>query len=423
MNNFDENFGKLPSTNYLKSSTANNQNLSNANFNNFNINNYNSINNNPSLSGNLGLALNTSTLQAEKDIRKIIEREIEPFIYSAKNELRLNIENFSKEISEYKHFESELKSVKEIVYENKRLILINQEENDRKINDSIYKFKAISNQFENLKENMFDFSKKMKNFEKIYEDFQEKFFSLDDLKQKFSQWENLSEKIYKQIEDQFADKFNTRIKNLENHYESSKAQIIENGVNLNNMNYEVKSLTKQMNDISKIEQDNVNLIKELKEKFTFFNSNNDGKFEELKKIMDSYAENTRINLKNINEEIEQYKNLAENNNNLSGFNSTRNSQNEKIETMNSNLIEIKLKLDKLTSKFTNMDSQIEEVSSDVRAIKIDFDVMKKNIMINEIDLKEIDEKSNKRFANKIDFEREINEIKTSTTQKLLLVKK
>ncbi len=147
--------------------------MSNAKFNNFNINNYNSIINNPSLTGNLGLALNTPTLQAEKDIWKIIEREIEPFIYSAKNELSLNIENFSKDISEYKHFESELKSVKEIFYDNKRLILINQEENDRKINDSSYKFKGTSNQFENLYENVSDFSKKMKNFENIYEDFQE----------------------------------------------------------------------------------------------------------------------------------------------------------------------------------------------------------------------------------------------------------
>ena len=94
---------------------------------------YPNINNNI----NLGLAFNTPTLSTEKEIRKIIEREIEPFIFSAKNEFRLNIENFQKDIADYKHFESELRNVRETVHENKKLILINQEENDRKINDNI----------------------------------------------------------------------------------------------------------------------------------------------------------------------------------------------------------------------------------------------------------------------------------------------
>lgn len=394
-NNYDENFGSLPSNNYLSHTPKNNSNTSST--------------------GNLGLAFNTQTFQTEKEIRKIIEREIEPFIFSAKNDLRLNIESFSKEIADYKHFESELLSVKELVQENKRIVLVNQEENERKINDNNYKFKLVSNQFETLKESMFDFSKKIKNFEKIYEEMQEKFINLEDLKQKFSQWENLNEKIFNQIEDQFADKFNNKIKNIETNLENSKTQIIENGLNFNNLNYDVKSMSKQLNSLEQNEKENSNLIKEMKDKFAFFNSDTQGKFDELKKDLNSLTENSRINLKNLTEEIEQNKiNQKE-----YGTSSNRNSHNDKIETLNSNLLEIKLKFEKLIGKVNSLESQIDDISSDFSSNKLEIDEIKKNLKINEIDIKENEERNIRKYAIKTETEKEINELKKIISQNTL----
>ena len=386
-NKYDENFGNLASTSYLSQTPKSTSN--------------------PISTASLGLAFNTPTLQTEKEIRKIIEREMEPFIFSAKNDLRLNIENFSKDIADYKHFEAELLSVKELVQENKRLVLVNQEENERKINDNNYKFKSVSNQFENLKENMFDFSKKIKTFEKIYEEMQEKFFNLEDLKQKFSQWENLNEKISKQMEDQFAEKFISRIKNLETNFENSKMQIIENGINSNNINYEVKSISKQLSNLELNEKENANLIKELKEKFAFFNSDSEGKLEELRKNVNSFSENSRVNLKNLSEEIEMNKNLQKEH----GASSQRNSQTDKIETLNSNLLEIKLKFEKITGKFNNLEAQVDEISSDFSANKLETDEIKKNVKVNEIEIRENEERNLRKFANRSETDKELNEVK------------
>jgi len=397
--NYEENFGSLPSTNYLNA--TNNPN------NNFN----------PTSTGNLGIAFNTQTLQTEKEIRKIIEREIEPFIFSAKNDLRLNIENFSKEIADYKFFEAELRSVKEMVQENKRLVLVHQEESERKINDNNYKFKAISNQFDNVKENMFEATKKIKTFEKIYEDMQEKFFSLEDLKQKFSQWENMHEKIFKQVEEQFAERFSSKLKALEVNLENSKSQVVENGININNLAYEIKSFSKQSTEIKTMELENSKSLKEVKEKLAFFNSDTEGKIEELKNTMNSYMENSKINFKNINEEIELYKNV--------GFNSNshkNSSQTEKIESLNSNLLEMKLKFDKLTGKINNIENKVDEFYNDIKSYKTDIDEIKKIVKENEIDFKECEEKNQRKFAIKNEIDREISELKKLILNKILVSK-
>lgn len=400
-NNYDETFANMPTTSYLNQTSSTPKSTLNQ-----------------TSTGSLGLAFNTQTLQTEKEIRKIIEREIEPFIFSAKNDLRLNIENFSKDIADYKHFEAELLSVKELVQENKRLVLVNQEENERKINDSNYKYKAVANQFENLKESMFDFSKKIKTFEKIYDEMQEKFFNLEDLKQKFSQWENLNEKIFKQMEEQFTEKFSSRVKSLEANAESSKSQIIENGINYNNLNYEVKSLQKHFEILETAEKENANLLKELKEKYTFTNSNTDGKFEDLKKSLNTLSDSTRINLKNLAEEIENNKAFQ----NAPAAHSHRNSHTDKIENLNSTLLELKLKFEKLTGKFNNLEAQVDEISSDFSAKNIEIDEIKKSLKVNEIEIKENEERSVRKFASKSETEKEMNEIKNLFSQKMLNAK-
>lgn len=373
----------------------------------------------------LGLSFNTPTFQTEKEIRKIIEREIEPFIYSAKNDLRLNIESFSKEISDYKHFESELRTIKEIVQENKRLVLINQEENERKINDNVFQQKKIAKQFDTVKDTIGDFTKKIKTFEKMYEEMQGKINIIDDLRQRFSIWENFNEKIHNQIEENLNEKYEGRIKTLESIQENSKNQIIEAGMKLNALTYEVSNVGKQTSDIKALNAEQMIQQKELKEKLYFTTNDNTAKIDELKKTVNSFIETSKMNYKNLSDEFNQYKTFSLSNNIQAKENKDNTSAQvhiDKIDVLNTNLLEVKIKVDKLTQLSNNLEAQIDDIHSETRENKSSFEEITDKIKLLEMELKDNEQKMQKRFSNKSDNEKDFATMNTSINQKLQDVK-
>lgn len=52
----------------------------------------------------------------------MLEREIEPYLYSIKNELRLFADNFQKEVGDHKLILNEINTFKQMVTDNKKLI-------------------------------------------------------------------------------------------------------------------------------------------------------------------------------------------------------------------------------------------------------------------------------------------------------------
>src|SRR5690606_5056466 len=136
----------------------------------------------------------------EYDTRKAIEREIEPYIFSIKNELRLMIDNFNKNVGDYNYIKPEINLVKESVMENKKLVLIFQEDFERKLGDYSQKFNMMNKSFDDMKFNFGDFAKKVKNFEKLYESLEDKIVSIDRVKDKLERLESNTEQYYKEIE-------------------------------------------------------------------------------------------------------------------------------------------------------------------------------------------------------------------------------
>ncbi len=66
-------------------------------------------------------------------MRKLLEREIEPYLHSIKNELRLFVDKFNKEAGDHKTLLSEIYGFKQMVSENKKMILTFQEEFQKKL--------------------------------------------------------------------------------------------------------------------------------------------------------------------------------------------------------------------------------------------------------------------------------------------------
>jgi hypothetical protein len=88
-------------------------------------------------------------------MRKILEREIEPYLFSIKNELRLFADNFHKEVGDYKGMLNEITGFKQMVTENKKLFLSFQEDFQNKLLEMNDKNAAQQVMIENSK-NLFN---------------------------------------------------------------------------------------------------------------------------------------------------------------------------------------------------------------------------------------------------------------------------
>ena len=75
-----------------------------------------------------------------------------------------------------KTYTSCINLVKESVKENKKLILIFQEDLEKKFTEYAGSFHNINKQFDDVKINFSDFTKRVKNFEKMYDNLQERTF-------------------------------------------------------------------------------------------------------------------------------------------------------------------------------------------------------------------------------------------------------
>jgi hypothetical protein len=65
---------------------------------------------------------------------------------------------------------------------------------------------------------------------------------------------------------------------------------------------------------------------------------------------------------------------------------------------------------------------VDEISSDFTAKNIEIDEIKRSLKVNEIEIKENEERSLRKFASKSETEKEINEIKNLFSQKMLNAK-
>ena len=71
----------------------------------------------------------------EFEIKKFLDKELENYLFTIKTELKYTIENFYREIGEFKFIKNEINLIKQSTVDNKKLVLIFQDDFEKKINE------------------------------------------------------------------------------------------------------------------------------------------------------------------------------------------------------------------------------------------------------------------------------------------------
>jgi exonuclease SbcC len=368
---------------------------------------------------------NSDYSESSNQIRKAIQRELEPFIFSAKNELKLIIENFNKDLGVYKYLQSDNNIVKEAVQENKKMILIFQEEIEKKFNSYAEKFHGVNMKFENLKETITDHTKKVKNFDKMYETMQEGTFGLESLKEKISSIENREEKLFETIKESMQSDFSHNLKSLEkdleilkqnqNSYDSGISELKIKQSQMNNhydqINLFHKSFKDELENLSEKIRSFNSQSSNTQKKFENINSNNSSiveKISGLKEQLSSIRDDintlkfSQDNLKTLVKEIEDMQ--QNDKENSSAFNSNiLNKIKNEIEILSNDVKSIKEKINKFNDKLLsskenvnlNISDQLVKLSdenkklskkNEEKIIKINEDLLNINSNLNDLTL-------------------------------------
>lgn len=255
-----------------------------------------------SSSGNFGGGSPGLNINNEYEIRKVIEREMEPYTFSIKNELRLMMDNFVKDLGEYKYLKSEINLTKETVQDNKKLILIFQEELERKFNDYSHKFQGVSKNFEEIKMNFGDFTKRVKHFEKLYEDIQERFNIVDSLKDRLLLHESSNEKMASEIEKSISTNVGNKIRSIENNIDNLKTSCNSVTAELNGLSLSNENMNKALFDLNRNKDNLTSDLNEIREKIISLGNNFSSQGNKLENLMSSNGLlGDKINILNKNQ--------------------------------------------------------------------------------------------------------------------------
>jgi len=289
------------------------------------------------------------------ETRQIIEREMEPYIFSIKNELKLMIENFTRELGDYKFIKSELNLVKETVMENKKIILIFQEDIEKKFSDYSQKFFIFNKQFEDVKYNFVDITQKFKNYDKLVSNNEERIIQTENLREKMLLIEKDNKNLLKKLDEEILIRnnqnlnFSNKLKNFETSIDNIKDESIHFNEDLSNVKSNNSYLSNRLEELNRNSQkiyQNESQIHILKEKI---NSNTD-------------------NILNIGSNLE---NIGARMNNLTEkFQNSENSQNREMNKISDRCIEINRNLSTLKEKVESITDTQNFLKSGLSSLSI-----------------------------------------------------
>ena len=180
--------------------------LENTKYNNYLNNNIHGIN------SNLGtLPLSTNINMTDIETRKIIEREMNPYLLQMKNELNLIIEKFKKEMENKSNILNEISTIKEQTFQinqNNDINYTNYEKKLLNIKDAINthdkKLIEFQNQFNQINRSNLLFNKKI-------DDLHNNFINLDIINNKLQSievfYENINNNINNNIDNATKNRF------------------------------------------------------------------------------------------------------------------------------------------------------------------------------------------------------------------------
>ena len=372
----------------------------NNNIFNLGINNYN---------------MNMSDIQT----RKILEKEMNPYLMRMKNELNIIIERFRKELEEKSNYFNEIAEIKQELtkikqnsddtYRNFELKFLN-------MNDSLNNHEKILN---NLQSEMFQINHLNKSSNEIFlkseiDNIKNKVINMDNNNDKYLK--EMSQNLEKIIDYKF-DKMNQNINFIKEENNNIKNDLAQNNIKieminsennkknerLNDYNSEFNNISNQINKLSINNNKIMNLInnleinnnecqqkiKNLNEKFSSLNEN----FDVISNDTKNQKENINSNLKLISE-LESNLNILEN---------EKNSLNNKITELN---IKLEYQEEKL-SKNNNIVNNAQNGNNNILYKDISSQITKSKKIIDDMREK---------------YDKEISDLKNDLNQFDLILK-
>ena len=318
------------------------------------------------------LPLNTTTnfisnQTTDAEIRKMIEREMEPYLFKMKNELALTMENYRKEMEEYTHLKPELQLLKENLEANKKACQLNQDENDKKFINFTQKYTSNAKQIEDLKQNVNDLKKNYNSIENMYTTFNLKMPDIELLNEKLAYFDLNSEKYYKDIENNINKNLDTKLNLIQSQIDNIKETNKEMGSSITTLKLSNQNIN---SDIEQVQSSQKEVLTALNKQNISFN-------------------NLSGNCNNTINQIEKYKitiNALEEK--LSTLYQGVNSQNENITTL-------QLGFTTLSNEFTSATMKQNDINDKVEQIKSNCTSMTSSIITNGTAIKTINEKISK----------------------------
>ena len=325
-----------------------------------------------------GNVLSTSN---EYETRKLIERELEPYVNSIKKELKVQLDSFQKDADVIKSTKSELSSLKEIVISNKKDIIKLQSARDTyDIKSDVIK---LSEEMKQKNEEIFDLRKGiqdllMKNEEikATIEVRKETKDNNDEVDEKIKQSEAKMINAIKEIEKNC----NKNLLQMENFFKQSVDETKNVLLSMKNEIENIKEKSKQSNiEIEKRIENIQNNIKSVKESNETAIKDINKKINELSEEIKSKSNDKEINdikeeIAKINQEIKEIKESKRNS--IDMIPSLPIANNDDINTINTKLDNLSIRIDQFDSKVSNqtlISSKLNDINQSYNSLKSQID--------------------------------------------------
>ena len=325
-----------------------------------------------------GNVLSTSN---EYETRKLIERELEPYVNSIKKELKVQLDSFQKDADVIKSTQSELSSLKEIVISNKKEIIKLQSARDTyDIKSDVIK---LSEEMKQKNEEIFDLRKGiqdllMKNEEikATIEVRKETKDNNDEVDEKIKQSEAKMINAIKEIEKNC----NKNLLQMGNFFKQSVDETKNVLLSMKNEIENIKEKSKQSNiEIEKRIENIQNNIKSVKESNETAIKDINKKINELSEEIKSKSNDKEINdikeeIAKINQEIKEIKESKRNS--IDMISSLPIANNDDINTINTKLDNLTIRIDQFDSKVSNqtlISSKLNDINQSYNSLKSQID--------------------------------------------------
>ena len=325
-----------------------------------------------------GNVLSTSN---EYETRKLIERELEPYVNSIKKELKVQLDSFQKDADVIKSTQSELSSLKEIVISNKKEIIKLQSARDTyDIKSDVIK---LSEEMKQKNEEIFDLRKGiqdllMKNEEikATIEVRKETKDNNDEVDEKIKQSEAKMINAIKEIEKNC----NKNLLQMGNFFKQSVDETKNVLLSMKNEIENIKEKSKQSNiEIEKRIENIQNNIKSVKESNETAIKDINKKINELSEEIKSKSNDKEINdikeeIAKINQEIKEIKESKRNS--IDMISSLPIANNNDINTINTKLDNLSIRIDQFDSKVSNqtlISSKLNDINQSYNSLKSQID--------------------------------------------------